>query len=232
MRGEKMNGIKAAFVIGLTLLSARPARAREQRYKRVYQKEAKVVQKTKVVKQDMQWRQADAYLSVSRDKPTVSVDADAARTEFQSGAEKVECGGAQTFSCFRYSVGFKADVDCDRSALVLKAEQKQPPVVVVSSEFQKGTCLFDKIVKHELTHEKIFRSVLDSYVVSLSQKMIAVYEAGQRDDLSCKEIRQNIDGLVSAADGEHASLQSERGRRIDSPDGAHAYGFETCRGRK
>ena len=227
-----MNGIQAAFVAALALFSAQSACAREQRYKRVYQKEAKVVQKTKVVKQDVQWRQADAYLSVSRGKPTVSVDAETAQTGFRSAAGKVECGGAQTFSCFRYSVGFKADVDCDRSALVLKAEQKQPPVVVVSSEFQKGTCLFDKIVKHELTHEKIFRSVLDSYVVSLSQKMIAVYEAGQRDDLSCKEIRQNIDGLVSAADGEHASLQSERGRRIDSPDGAHAYGFETCRGRK
>ena len=44
-----------------------------------------------------------------------------------------------------------------------------------------------------------------------------------------KEIKENIDKPVSAAEKEHARLQSERGRQIDAPDGAHAYGFETCR---
>ena len=66
-------------------------------------------------------------------------------------------------------------------------------------------------------------------VLSLSQKLIAVYENGQRDGLSCKEIKENIDKPVSAAEKEHTRLQSERGRQIDAPDGAHAYGFETCR---
>ena len=229
MRGEKMNSLKIVLAVGIIAAFTQSGIAREQKYERVYQKTNKVVQKSKTVKQDVQWRRADAYLSVSRDRPTVSVNKAQTQTEFQIAPDKADCGGRETYSCFRSAVGFNADVDCDRSVIVLTVEQKQPPVMVVSSKFKKDKCLFDKIVKHELTHEKIFRSVLDSYVLSLSQKLIAVYENGQRDGLSCKEIKENIDKPVSAAEKEHARLQSERGRQIDAPDGAHAYGFETCR---
>ena len=56
MRGEKMNSLKIVLAVGIIAAFTQSGIALEQKYERVYQKTNKIVQKSKAVKQDVQWR--------------------------------------------------------------------------------------------------------------------------------------------------------------------------------
>ena len=200
----------------------------KQKYTRRYQKKNTYVQKKDSYFQKQDLPVANAYLQVNRERPTVKVNYVPGQTVFRTDSDQVSCHAKNTFSCTTFGVSFSAETDCETSKIVLNVAETQAMTISISSAYEKGTCFFDQILKHELTHEKIYRKVLTSYLNKTAQDMILAYEEGQDTSKGCEEIQQRIAKTAQEAAKSYAKAAAAENAKIDSPQGDHLYNTDIC----
>ncbi|MGN1079385.1 MAG: hypothetical protein ACI4TE_04345 [Alphaproteobacteria bacterium] len=202
--------------------------AAKQKYTRQYQKKKVYVQKKKPYFQKQDLPVANAYLQVKRKKPSVQVDYVPGQTVFKTESDNVICNGKNSPGCTVFAVSFSAAADCETSVITLNVSETQQMTTLISSAYQKGTCFFDQILKHELLHETVFRKVLDSFIQKTAQDLMLTYEAGQNTSKSCKEIQKRIAETAREADKSFADAVREEHEKLDSEQGGHTYQLDVC----
>ncbi len=205
-----------------------PAFAAKQKYTRHYQKKTTYKQKKDHYSQKKDLPVSNAYLQVNRKKPTVKVTYSSTPTAFQTDSENVLCNGKTTLSCTYFSVSFSSSADCDTSKIDVNVTETQPMLISVSSLYEKGTCQFDQILKHELTHEIVYRKVLQSFLEKTAQDLIREYESGQINSKGCEEIQQKIDKIGNDANKDFVTLVQSEQAKLDSDQGDHFYDMDIC----
>ena len=221
---------KICFVFFIIMLSFASTQAfgAKQKYTRAYQKKKIYEQKKDPYFQKKDLPVSNAYLQVNRKKPTLSINYSAKPTAFQTDAESVPCNGKMTFSCTFFSVFLEASANCETSKINLNVTETQPMVIAVSSVYEKGTCPFDQILKHELLHEKVYRKLFNSFLEKTAQDLIREYESGQVKSKGCEEIQQKISKMAADANNTFKTLVQTEQAKLDNAQGEHLYHMEAC----
>lgn len=202
--------------------------AAKQKYTRRYQKKKVYVQKKNPYFQKRDLPTANAYLQVNRKKPSVRIGYVPGQTVFKTNSDNIVCNGNDSPGCTVFAVSFSAAADCETSVITLNVAETQPMTISISSAYQKGSCFFDQILKHELLHEAVFRKVLDSFIEKTAQDLILAYETGQNTSKSCKEIQKRISETALAADQSFVKIVREENAKLDSEQGGHIYHMDVC----
>lgn len=202
--------------------------AAKQKYTRRYQKKKVYVQKKNPYFQKQDLPVANAYLQVSRTKPSVQIDYAPGQTVFKTDSDNIVCGESNAASCTVFAVSFSAQADCETSVIVLNVSETRPMTISISAAYQKGSCFFDQILKHELAHEAVFRKVLDSFINKTAQDLILAYETGQNTSKSCKEIQKRISETALEAGKSFAETARLENAKLDSEQNGHKYDMDVC----
>lgn len=202
--------------------------AAKQKYTRHYQKKKKFVQKKDSYFQEKDLPTAAAYLQVERKKPTVRIKYNPSQSVFKTKAGVV-CNGKAALSCTSFAVSFSASADCETSDIELTVSETQKMTTLISSEYQKGTCFFDQIMKHELSHQAVFKKALNAFINKTAQDLILIYEDGQNASKSCKEIQKRVSEAAVTADKTFAKSAQNENAKLDTDQGEHAYRLDVCK---
>ena len=228
MRKKIISTLCLSGCAAAALLFFKPAEAAKQKYTRHYQKKEAFFQKKDPYFQKKDLPNAAAYLEVSRKMPQVSVKYQSQETAFKSDQSEIVCQERNTLSCTRFAVAFSAAANCDDSRIVLTVTETQKMTAELSSLYEKGSCPFDLILKHELQHVDAYKRTLNNFIKQTEQNLITTYTIGQRESKGCKEIQQRIADLTAGLSQRYAEAAREENALLDQENGAHAYGLETC----
>ena len=231
-----MFGIRALIVFSVVFagisLPSDPAFAGKQKYTRRYQKKEPVYQKKTPSFQKRDLRNSQSYLEVSRKMPNVTVSYTPSQTAFFSGRENVVCRGLETFGCTFFGVNFSVETDCGKSQISLNVTESPEMRVELSSAYPQGSCPFDRILAHELSHERAYRTILDSFLADARRKLAQAYVSGQRDSKKCEEVKRRVDEAAAGFAGEYLKRAEAENAKLDFENGAHKYDFDACRQRE
>lgn len=101
-------------------------------------------------------------------------------------------------------------------------------IVDVASEYPKGSCEFDLILKHELTHVALARAVVERYSAELGAALLAEADK-MKPPVSRRDIRRLSD-IANEYLSEMNRIQQEQYDLMDSK-GNNSYQWEQCRGK-
>lgn len=117
------------------------------------------------------------------EKPKLSVRADEGRPVYIHANKKFDCSGAVNHAggCTRVVFfaeinGLKLTPDGAIGEISLLIGLKNVEVEI-SSDLRKGSCLFDAVLKHELTHLALHRRVLSRFVPEIAKAVLSVAES-------------------------------------------------------
>ncbi|MBO4643608.1 MAG: hypothetical protein J5716_03250 [Alphaproteobacteria bacterium] len=120
-----------------------------------------------------------------RIKPELSVEVDEGTPKFIHKRPQFPCsnginhgGGCTRVEFYAVIKGAKMTPEGAFEKLQLKIGIKNI-VVELSSELQKGTCLFDVVLKHELTHLALHRNVLKRFAPEIAKAVLSTAESFQ-----------------------------------------------------
>ena len=159
--------------------------------------------------------------------PVVKIHYDIGKIEYRHQNEKIKCGDSDAAGC-TYSLT-KCQID------VAKGENGktvidmyigfQPFLIDISTKYQPGTCEFDQIVKHELTHVALHRRTMEKYKKHMAAEILAV--VGDDAGLSLAEIRRRAHaGFFNVWKKYHEEDDRQQGL-LDGPD-HYAYQWKYC----
>ncbi|MBR4126056.1 MAG: hypothetical protein IKR09_00580 [Alphaproteobacteria bacterium] len=205
-----------------------PVLAAKQKYTRHYQKKTQSFQKKNVYSQPKDLPDSASYLEVSRKMPKVSVVYQPQNTAFSSKDGNVLCRGVDTFSCTYFGAAFSVETDCSESRISLKVVESPKMTVELSSLYPKGSCRFDRILKHELTHVDLYRKSLNVFIKEAERKLSEAYVSGQRESKGCKDVTQRVSDAAAVFAKQFAERMQAENVRIDTENGEHKYGLELC----
>lgn len=205
-----------------------PVLAAKQKYTRHYQKKTQSFQKKNVYSQPKDLPDSASYLEVSRKMPKVSVAYQPQNTAFSFKDGNVLCRGADTLSCTYFGATFSVETDCGKSRISLKVADSPKMTVELSSLYPKGSCRFDRILKHELTHVDLYRKSLNAFIKEAERKLSEAYVSGQRDSKGCKDVTQRVSDAAAVFAKQFAERMRAENARIDTENGEHKYGLELC----
>ena len=122
------------------------------------------------------------YDSDSANKPEMIVLIDEGKPKYIHSNKKFDCSGTSNHAGGCTRVVFYATIN----GLILTQDGKIKTVklqiglknieIEISSELQKGSCLFDAVLKHELTHLALHRKILNRYAPEIAKAVLAVVE--------------------------------------------------------
>lgn len=101
-------------------------------------------------------------------------------------------------------------------------------IVDVASEYPKGSCEFDLILKHELTHVALARAVVERYSAELGAALLAEADK-MKPPVSRRDIRRLSD-IANEYLFEMNRIQQEQYDLMDSK-GNNSYQWEQCQGK-
>lgn len=101
-------------------------------------------------------------------------------------------------------------------------------IVDVASEYPKGSCEFDLILKHELTHVALARAVVERYSAELGAALLAEADK-MKPPVSRRDIRRLSD-IANEYLSEMNRIQQEQYDLMDSK-GNNSYQWEQCQGK-
>lgn len=229
MRGKIIPTICLSVFGFWTVWPIEPVWAAQQKYKRYYQKKTAVFQEKKQpYYQPKDKRSSTAYLEVNRLMPQVSVDYQPQETAYVIERPKIPCRGTETLSCTSFAVDFKVDVDCETSKILMKVEEKKRMTVELSSLYPKGSCQFDLILKHELSHVDVYKNTLSGFIMQAERDLKAQYKEGQQKSKGCKEIKKMIADLADGLASRYAEKERSANVALDQEREGHLYGLEAC----
>lgn len=127
---------------------------------------------------------AETSLPAERIKPEIVVKTDEGTPSYLYKNKKVPCSGAgHVLGCTRAQ--FYAEIAGSEitpagalKKLVLSVGLKDVNIEL-SSELKKGTCLFDVVLKHELTHLALHRQVLKRFAAEMAKAVLSEAERQQ-----------------------------------------------------
>ena len=204
----------------------------KQKYTRSYLKKNEYVQKRNSYFQEKDLPVSNAYLQVNRQKPNVEIKYDPGQTIFQTDTDNIVCNGKNSLSCTVFDVSFSASANCETSTIILNVLETQKMTISISSQYQKGTCFFDQILKHELSHEVVYRKILSSFITKTAQDLILIYETGQKASKSCQDIQKQISQSARNASKLFSNTVATENLKLDSVQGEHVYNIEICEQKK
>ena len=205
------------------------ASAAKQKYTRRYQKKNVYVQQKTPYIQEKDLPNAAAYIEVSRKNPQVTVEHQSQETSFKVDPEnRVSCGGKEAFSCTHFAVNFFTTTDCETSRITLKVTETQKMSVVLSSLYAKGTCQFDRILKHELSHVNTYRKTLSAFLEQAKQDLTEEYKTMREKSKGCKDVQKSINDLTEKLNRQYSEKVRTANAKLDMENGTHKYGFENC----
>ena len=94
--------------------------------------------------------------------------------------------------------------------------------------YEKGSCRFDLMLKHESSHVEAYRKTLSDFIKQTEQKLAAIYASGQRETKGCKDVQKRIKDFTEGLADQYAQTAAEKNDLLDREKGTHAYGFEKC----
>jgi len=124
---------------------------------------------------------AERFASAEKIKPEIAVKIDEGEASFLFNRKRVTCSHAShVLGCTRvrfYAVIAGSEITPDGELKKLSLQVGLRDVVIeLSSELEKGTCLFDAVLKHELTHLALHRSVLKRFAPEIAKAVLSVAE--------------------------------------------------------
>ncbi len=116
------------------------------------------------------------------EKPKMAVRIDEGRPVYIHSNKKFDCSGAVNHGGGCTRVVFFAEINgikltpagtVSEIGLLIGLKNIE---VEVSSELQKGSCLFDAVLKHELTHLALHRRILSRFAPEIAKAVLSVVE--------------------------------------------------------
>lgn len=162
-------------------------------------------------------------------RPEISLKTDPGKINYVHQNKTVICNGIPAAGCTSsviYMEPLRVDLtvrgEIKKIYLTLGIENL---VVEVSSEYPKGTCEFDLVLKHELTHVAVARRVLDRYAPEMAKALLVKAES-----LPVPVNQLHYNQLLAQAQGFFSRMVREKERQDDLLDapGANVYQWSQC----
>lgn len=114
--------------------------------------------------------------SVSEDRPQVVLKTDYASIEYEISATPIVCkSGSAASGCTvrdlsrRWNIIYLPSGRVGKIEIFITLKNK----VIILGKYPKGTCFFDKILKHELTHVALGRGIVEKYAPEVAKAVLA-----------------------------------------------------------
>lgn len=162
-------------------------------------------------------------------KPEVVLKMDQGNISYIYRNKIVACGGATAAGCTNSEIfmeplllDFNAQGEITKIHLTLGIENLW---VEVSTEYPKGSCQFDVVLKHELTHVAFARGVLARYGPVMARAIVL-----EAEKLPVPITQDSYNRLVDIANRYFAQMVQEKTRQDDLLDsqGNNSYQWEQC----
>ncbi|MBO4643607.1 MAG: hypothetical protein J5716_03245 [Alphaproteobacteria bacterium] len=216
------------FICCVTAVSffAFPASAFKQKYTRHYQERTKYYQERTKYYQEKDFPNARAYLEVSRISPKTVVEYSPQEPTFEIVSDNLSCHEQEALSCSSFSADFSSEADCELSLITLKVTEKIK--VSLTSSYKKGTCQFDRILKHELTHIDTYRKTLNTFIAQAKQELTEKYKTRQENRKGCEDIQKSVADLTNELNKRYSEKAQAENAKLDMENGNHKYNFSVC----
>lgn len=171
--------------------------------------------------------------SVKPVKPVISIKIDEGTPRYVYEKKHIECNGTVAWGCTHVSryMGF-GDIrfapDGSLSGLELRFGLKDV-MIEISTEMEKGSCEFDVVVKHELTHLNVYRRVLKHHAAEIAKSVLAALERIPPAEASQKE--WDVIGKVVNAGWERMKDDMRKNNALMDKGGAHDRQYGYCFGK-
>lgn len=162
-------------------------------------------------------------------KPEIALKTDPGKIAYVHQNKTVICNGVPAAGCTSsviYMEPLRVDLTPRREIkkiyLTLGIENL---TVEVSSEYPKGTCEFDLVLKHELTHVAVARGVLDRYAPEMAKALLVKAES-----LPVPIDQVSYNRLLAEAQSFFSRMVREKERQDDLLDapGSNVYQWSQC----
>ncbi len=162
-------------------------------------------------------------------KPEVILKMDQGNISYIYRNKIVQCGGGTAAGCTNSEIfmeplllDFNAQGEISKIHLTLGIENLW---VEVSTEYPKGSCQFDVVLKHELTHVAFARSALARYGPAMARAIVL-----EAEKLPVPITQESYNRLVDIANRYFTQMVQEKTRQDDLLDsqGNNSYQWEQC----
>lgn len=162
-------------------------------------------------------------------KPEISLKTDPGKISYVHQNKTVICNGVPAAGCTSsiiYMEPLRVDLtprgEIKKIHLALGIENL---VVEVSSQYLKGTCEFDLVLKHELTHVAVARRVLDRYAPEMAKALLL-----EAESLPVPVNQARYNQLLARAQNFFNRMVREKERQDDLLDapGSNVYQWSQC----
>ena len=164
---------------------------------------------------------AEAYKNVARAKPEIAVRTDEGTPEYVYKDKKIECSGSahHAMGCTRvrfYAVISGSELTPEGALKKISLQIGLKNVEIeLSSELKKGSCLFDAVLKHELTHLALHRRVLNRFVPEIAKAVLITAQKQRvpltqaRFDRITAVLKEYVNRMIEEDDKQNALMDSK-----------------------
>ena len=169
-----------------------------------------------------------AAATVNRRKPEIKIEVERKELEFVMKDGVFKCGDMDAAGCTHYSQYIQIEIDCSKPKITLKGIELEA-FIELNKQYPKGSCRFDTVLKHELTHLTLHRKAQKIVLDAAAQEAASVFEAMQQK-ASCSEIETVIFALERKYDDIFWKEDRKQNALIDGK-GHYDYQWEQCHGK-
>lgn len=180
-------------------------------------------------------KRAKPVRSVKPVKPVISIKIDEGTPRYVYERERIECSGnsERTAGCTHTSPYIEyGDIrytsDGGLAGLELRFGLKDV-MIEISTKMKKGTCEFDTVVKHELTHLNLHRRVLKHHAAEIAKSVLAALERMPPSVALQKE--WDVIGKVVKAGFKRMNDDIDRNDALMDSAGAYVHQYDHCYGK-
>lgn len=156
--------------------------------------------------------------------PELALSVENGKVSYDRSLPRIDCNGADAAGCTKAQIYMDAprfvyDAQGNIAKVYLKFGLRNITVYILSS-IPKGSCEFDLVLKHELTHVAVARKVVKHFAREISKALLATLDEGTA---SPYQIAKMIDRY-------HRQMIEEKNRQdslLDAP-GSVVYQWEQC----
>lgn len=158
-------------------------------------------------------------------QPEISVSIDKGEIRYIHDRKEVFCGGIPAAGCTKTKLymaapEFEFFPDGTLRKVYLDFSLRETDVTI-SSLYPRGSCEFDLVLKHELTHLALARAVLKRYAGEISKALLAKIDEQKTVDVMA--LRKIVDRLFI----QMVQEKNKQDALLDAP-GAEVYQWSQC----
>lgn len=166
---------------------------------------------------------------VGKSKPFVEIQVKRKKTEFypqEISRLRLTCGKDLAAGCAAYAAWIWIDIDCVKVKITVSL-QEVVNEVFLDKKIPKGSCAFDTVLKHELTHIHLGRSTHDKVVKYAAAEAAAVVDKMQKNQNSCQEIKAALEELSHKYENIAIKEEDKQNALIDGKEN-YVYQWKQC----